>query len=395
MNHTDIKNNIAKDALGNPIYWSCSQCGDPNIDYPKHGTHVAGLIAAEYDNGVGVTGVMGNSIEIYNAKSFYPTTKSDGTLDTVNLQSDTLSGFSWASNQKIDIINMSFGQNRSTPSELWVNELNKAMNNGILLVAAAGNEAHDLALNPMYPANLSTSIASLISVAAVNTNDSSLSGFSNFSSNIVDIAAPGSSNCITNSFDSPCKGILSLYTGNGYGYKAGTSMAAPVVSGALAMMKGLLISRGFNPSVSQMKKIFLNGARLNESLASKIIGGRQLDLKYLVDYIDRLTGIDSFSNVDRSQSGGKIEFKNNLMPMNAVIGNKVKLRVDLTESSTLLVKYQWYINGVEIQNNSNVLIYTPTTEQDFKKDIYVKVISGKNVIFSNQIKLNQVYKFCQ
>ena len=90
----------------------------------------------------------------------------------------------------------------------------------MLFVAAAGNDATNNDAVPHYPSNYTT--ANIISVAATDQNDN-LSGFSNYGASSVDLGAPGSL-------------IWSTIPGGGYGFKQGTSMATPQVSGAAALI---------------------------------------------------------------------------------------------------------------------------------------------------------------
>jgi thermitase len=183
--------------------------GDSPQDTHGHGTHVAGTVGACTNNGIGVAGVAQVSIVPIKASA-------NGSF----LNSDIIRGINWAVQEGVDVINMSFGGPGN--STFLRDALKAASDRGILLVAAAGNENANNDTVSSYPANYA--LATMISVASSDSNDG-ISSFSNFGRNSVHIAAPGSN-------------IISTTVGGGYGYKSGTSMAAPFIAGSL----GLLLS---------------------------------------------------------------------------------------------------------------------------------------------------------
>ncbi|MCP3761342.1 S8 family peptidase [Domibacillus sp. A3M-37] len=173
-----------------------------------HGTHVAGIIGAK-DNGFGTKGVAPDAA-IFAVKSLNK--DGSGSLSSI------LAGIDWAITNKMDIINLSLGT--QTHSSAFQSMVDKAYAKGLLVVAASGNGGSASGTDDTvdYPARYNSTIA----VGAV---DSSLKRVS-FSStgSAVDVAAPGES-------------ITATYLNNGYARMSGTSMAAPYVSGQLALMK--------------------------------------------------------------------------------------------------------------------------------------------------------------
>jgi thermitase len=172
-------------------------------DIYGHGTHIAGIIAACGDNGLGIVGVAPQS-QLLNVK----VAEDDGRCEA----SAVASGIIWAVDNGAVVINVSI--------ELWEPsaELEEAVNyaweHGAIVIAAAGNEGSQ---TPVYPAYYEHVIA----VAAIEQDDT-LALLSNYGG-WVDIAAPG--------FD-----IYSTLPGNEYGYKTGTSFATAYVSGLAAIL---------------------------------------------------------------------------------------------------------------------------------------------------------------
>lgn len=200
---------------------------DPDTDNNGHGSHVAGIAAADTNNGIGVAGTG------YNTKLL-----SVKVLDSSGsgYYSWIANGITWAADNGAKVISLSLGG--SSSSQTLQNAVNYALGKGVVVVAAAGNNGNSL---PFYPA----AYANVISVAATDSNDHKAS-WSNYGPSVV-IAAPGVN-------------ILSAYQG-GYAYLSGTSMATPFVSG----VAGLIWSQ--HPTWSESQVV----SKL-ESSADKISG---------------------------------------------------------------------------------------------------------------------------
>ena len=180
------------------------------IDDTGHGTHVAGILAAVADNGIGVAGVAFNSPLLV--------CRALGGSDQKGRASDVAKCIEWAHARGARVISMSFAGGRSkTVHRAILRAWEGGRRGGSVLVAAAGNGGFNL---PTYPA----AHEEVISVAATNDRDRHAS-FSN-SHSTVDVAAPGA-------------GILSTYSGGGYTKLSGTSMSVPYVSGVAAQVRGL------------------------------------------------------------------------------------------------------------------------------------------------------------
>jgi len=176
----------------------------PNVgDVYGHGTHVAGIIAACGDNGLGIIGIAPQS-QLLNVK-----VADDGGRCQA---SSVAQGIIWAVDNGAVVINISI-ELRMFSAQLEA-AVNYAWEHGAIVIAAAGNEGSQ---TPVYPAYYEHVIA----VAAVEQDDTRalLSNYGGW----VDLAAPG--------YD-----IYSTLPGNEYGYKSGTSFATAYVSGLAAIL---------------------------------------------------------------------------------------------------------------------------------------------------------------
>ncbi|HEY0728338.1 MAG TPA: S8 family peptidase [Pyrinomonadaceae bacterium] len=202
--------------------------GDP-MDENGHGTHCAGIIGAEGGNNLGITGVNWKvrimPLKFMNAGGF-GTTKD--AIEAINYVIDRKKA-----GVNVRIISASWGGTQRSRALQEV--IQKAYENDILFVAAAGNSTVNNDRSPHYP----SSYPNVLSVAALDRNDQ-LAKFSNWGVKSVAVAAPGVD-------------ILSTWLGNAYEEKSGTSMATPVVSGIAA----LIVAENPRISVDQLKKRLL------------------------------------------------------------------------------------------------------------------------------------------
>ncbi len=186
--------------------------GDGRTDVYGHGTHVAGIIAATARNGRGVAGVAQN-VRILPVKALND--------EGYGWTSDLAAGIVYAVDHGAEIINMSVGQ--PDPDTTLHAAVRYATEHGVPVVASAGNKGGSAA-RPA-PANYPGSFPEAISVASTAPGDQP-SEFSSVTAD-VDLAAPGTA-------------IYSTFNTSGHAYAIldGTSMAAPAVAGALAVLVG-------------------------------------------------------------------------------------------------------------------------------------------------------------
>jgi uncharacterized repeat protein (TIGR01451 family) len=227
-----------------------------------HGTHVAGIVGAVGNNGIGSSGVNWE-VSLMSLKFLGP----DGgsVADAVRASNYAKSMLElWISSAgtkgaNVHVLNNSYGGGGFSQAEL---DAIKALNSAnILFVAAAGNESEDNDAIPSYPA--SYDVPNVISVAST-TRREQLSNFSNKGSLSVHLGAPGSE-------------IVSTMPGNLYGFLSGTSMASPHVAGTAALVLALhptfsstrvraAILFGTDP-ISALDNITITGGRLNAAKA--------------------------------------------------------------------------------------------------------------------------------
>lgn len=225
----------------------------------NHGTHSAGTIAAAR-NGIGTVGICDPAyVKVMSIKTL-------GTPTGIGTADNVAKAIRYAEDNGAVICNLSFGTNK------YSEELYQAMkNSGMLFVVAAGNgdssgKGYNIDSLPVYPASFD--MDNIISVANMRF-DGQLDPASNFGGKSVDLAAPGSY-------------ILSTVSGNKYSYMSGTSMAAPMVTGAAAM----LYSYDTRITVGEIKGRILNSARHMNGMAGKTATGGMLDVSAALSLSD-------------------------------------------------------------------------------------------------------------
>jgi subtilisin family serine protease len=271
----DDRNGFVDDVNG---FNFASDTGDvgPEGDWPenRHGTHVAGLAAARVDNGVGGVGVAGvakvMALNVFGRNSF--------------TRSSTLeNAIRYAANQGAEIINMSLGGREYSRTMRAV--LRYAVHEGSFIVTASGNDGAEICDDPLHPNFVSPAvygigIEGMIVTASVDASTGNFSQFSNYSAQLVDIASPGAATS-----EGQVVGLLSTLPGNGYGYMAGTSMSAPVLSGAAALVIMWMRAYGKSVTPARLEQILKESARTDERFKGVVQEGRVLDLNSISQYL--------------------------------------------------------------------------------------------------------------
>lgn len=219
----------------------------PSVKTESHGTHVAGIIAAERNNGKGVNGVA-NNVRIMAIRAVPNGDEYD---------KDVALAIRYAVDNGAKVINGSFGKSFSPHSD-WVRDAIKyAADKDVVFVHAAGNDGDDLDVKYNFPndqvnngkevSNSFITVGSLESVYGTKM----VSGFSNYGTINVDVFAPGGK-------------IYSTTPQNEYDFNSGTSMASPGVAGIAALIR----SQYPNLKASQVKDIIVQSGL---ALTTKVI----------------------------------------------------------------------------------------------------------------------------
>ncbi|MEJ7594765.1 MAG: S8 family peptidase [Planctomycetaceae bacterium] len=226
--HPDLRDNMW--SRGGKHGYDFYDNDDDPLDEENHGTHVAGTIAGTGNNGVGVVGVTWKA-QIMALRFLGP--------DGAGATSDAVKCIDWAVDNGAHILCNSWGGPDTSPE--LAEAVARAERKGVLFVAAAGNTGgtgNNNDQRPSYPSSLRQ--ANIISVGAIDENDVRGS-FSHYGKLSVDIGAPGVQ-------------ILSTTRNNKYDTYSGTSMAAPYVAGAAALVWGSTFSTP-TQTPTQMAKV--------------------------------------------------------------------------------------------------------------------------------------------
>ncbi len=240
----DDKNGYIDDVNGWDFYNKDASVYD-SVDGDKHGTHVAGTIAAN-QNGQGIVGMAPN-VKVMALKFLGP---------NGGYTSDAVRAIEYAKNKGVKISNNSWGGGGYSQA------LKDAIEaSGSLFVAAAGNSGVDTDSSPSYPGAYDS--PNILSIAAID-NQGKLASFSNYGSISVDISAPGVS-------------ILSTLPGGTYGWMSGTSMAAPHATGAAALVASL--SPGVLADPTGLKALLMDTGKTAPLTTGKTATGRMIDAR--------------------------------------------------------------------------------------------------------------------
>ena len=230
---------------------------DPEKADAKHGTHVAGIIAAERNNGIGMNGVARN-IKIMAVRAV---------PDGDEYDKDIALGIRYAVDNGAKVINTSFGKYYSTHPEWVIDAIKYAAKKDVLIVNAAGNDALDMDATRIYPNdqtpdNNEEIADNFLTVGASNFDYGSdlVARFSNYGQTNVDVFAPGTK-------------IWSTTPNDEYEFLQGTSMASPAVAGVAAMVRSLYPKL----SATEVKEVLMKSGLASPQ--EVMVGGNSDDIR--------------------------------------------------------------------------------------------------------------------
>lgn len=262
--------------ITNTIYGDNNVAGpDPTKENVKHGTHVAGIIAAQRNNGIGMDGVA-NNVKIMSIRAV---------PDGDEYDKDIALAIRYAVDNGAKVLNTSFGKYYSPHADWVYDAIKYAASKDVLIVNAAGNDGFDLDTVNVYPNdqfdNGSEVADSFLTVGALNYKYGSemVANFSNYGKTNVDVFAPGVK-------------IWATTPLNTYEFLQGTSMASPGVAGIAATI------RSYYPKLSakQVKQILMDSGL--STTADVVLSGEA-------------SNTESFANI--SKSGKMVNMYNALI----------------------------------------------------------------------------------
>ena len=290
------------------VYDPSENCpGGKNDD---HGTHVAGIIGAVGNNGVGTAGVNWR-VQIMPLK--FISKKAGG---CVGEDADAIEALIYAARMGVKIGNISWGGPTSNPAlrQAFI----AAGREGMGFAVAAGNAGKDLSITPDYPPawNLEN-----MTVVAASDNDDNLASFSDFGGG-TDLAAPGQK-------------IRSTITGGAYAFFNGTSMAAPMVSGAMALLQAQYKEAS---SIELIDRIHDNVDQKSSFAEPKTSTGGRLNVNKAMRDPRPVIPTVEFPNGGEVLNAGSttsISWTTNIAPGNPAVPYRVEYTPDATASTSL------------------------------------------------------------
>ena len=262
-NHFNMDTDFRGILNDNPYDITDTSYGNNDVDGPNpkkedalHGTHVAGIIAAQRGNGIGMDGVAQN-VEIMVVRAV---------PDGDEYDKDVALAIRYAVDNGAKVINTSFGKGYSQNPEWVWDAIKYAGKKDVLIVNAAGNDGIDLDITTSYPNDQNGTGAEMsdnfITIGALNYKygEEMVATFSNYGATSVDLFSPGVKIWSTTPLDT-------------YEYLQGTSMASPNVAGVAAMI------RSYYPKLSakQVKQVLMDSG-LHTS-TPVIVGGEESNIQ--------------------------------------------------------------------------------------------------------------------
>ena len=242
------KDNDGNGFAGDLHGWNFSSDNNDVSDNHGHGTHIAGIILRKANS---------KRIKFMILKYYDPDKSGEANLTS------SIEAIRYATKMKADIINYSGGGDVRSPLEEAA--IRDAQRQGIVFVAAAGNEGRNTDRDGYFPAGYR--LSNIIAVAAMDSRQRLLAS-SNFGSESVDIAAPG-------------KNVYSSLPGGKYGFMSGTSQATAWVTGLVA---SLMLQTEKTLSPEDVKKVLVKSATRDRQLVTKIRSAARISSLQVANY---------------------------------------------------------------------------------------------------------------
>ncbi len=334
----------------------------------NHGTVIAGIIAGVADNRQGISGVA------WKAKLM--------SLRAINSQGqgntyDIARAIDYAVKNGAQIINLSFIGNKTDP--ILAASIQRAYQANVVVVAAAGNEINlgvDLDQKPKYPVCYDFDKNMVLGVGSVNKN-AKISSFSNFGSSCLDIMAPGENFYSTQVYQAKLNDFQNPYGGSW----SGTSFAAPLVSGTVALIKKI----DPNFSIEEIHKLIKENATdisFRNFNKRKKIGAGLLNINETLLAARRLKRTRSLSLITIPTKG--------INPQIKFFDSKSD-KVNLKSMAPDYHNYKYQISSGDLNNdNKEEIVISESNWQGTKINIYdgrFRLINSFNLTFKNAISL--------
>ncbi|OGH58327.1 MAG: hypothetical protein A3G34_16430 [Candidatus Lindowbacteria bacterium RIFCSPLOWO2_12_FULL_62_27] len=270
--------------------------GDSNPgDKHGHGTYVSSIIAAEANNGIGIAGVCWTckivSVKVLNDNGIF-------------VAGDLIEALRWTAMNNVRIINMSIGFfGTSEPSSLVKDAIQFAYDQGILLVAASGNDYRN---SVSYPARYNDQV---IAVGAIDPTSGAKADFSNYEKDVLDLTAPGVG-IYSDTYGGNVQPFVFPDPAGGNCFGCGTSFASPIVAG----VAGLVWSE--NPGLSRDEvrdRLYSTAKDLNTPGKDELTGEGCVDaaaaLRVAAFQVSAGKDVIGYPNPYRPRQGGSVTIR--------------------------------------------------------------------------------------
>ncbi|PIK15429.1 MAG: hypothetical protein CES88_01550 [Halobacteriovorax sp. JY17] len=343
--------------------------GNPDVtDDIGHGTHVAGIIAAAENNGIGIKGIASKNVEIMPLKILNSKVKTFvyGKQVITNIIADAIA---YAVTNGASVINLSLGWPALIHTKKVRYAIDTAIKRNVAIIVAAGNNNKKL---PVYPC----SYDEVICVGAMD-NKGEIPEFSNFGGK-VDLTAPGES-------------ILSTYPRNlesrilripGYEIKQGSSQAAPFVSGLVALLK----SNNLEMSFDEIKYRLFKSATISDS--NKRVKYGKVNFSKILD-TDITNGYPLFKFKALSEvrvlEDGTFDFNLSFRSLGKDI-SKLDFEVIIRDGQRVILSKKFSKEEVSQTENSSVLVKANIS--DFRTSSHLSLdVKWNGITFGHEIAL--------